>query len=167
MGSIMVDLTRKQFLNILAAGLCSSNDLIYSAPFNETSAPKNNNAPEFPSYLKGYEAQYRINPRAAAIEWHRNAKWGLFIHYALHSLRGITAKQALATQKQSGDEWKKLKQGTQAEYAKIKDQFKAEKFDADFITDLALEAKMGYINFTTRHLGELYMFRTKTSDFNS
>jgi alpha-L-fucosidase len=167
MGSIMVDLTRKQFLNILAAGLCSSNDLIHSAPFNETSAPKNNNAPEFPSYLKGYEAQYRINPRAAAIEWHRNAKWGLFIHYALHSLRGITAKQALATQKQSGDEWKKLKQGTQAEYAKIKDQFKAEKFDADFITDLALEAKMGYINFTTRHLGELYMFRTKTSDFNS
>ena len=91
------------------------------------------------------------------MEWHRNAKWGMFIHYALHSLRGITAKQALATQKQSGDEWKKLKQGTQAEYAKIKDQFKAEKFDADFITDLAIEAKMGYINFTTRHLGELYM----------
>ena len=75
----------------------------------------------------------------------------------MHSLRGSTAKQALATQKQSGDEWKKLKQGTQAEYAKIKDQFKAEKFDADFITDLAIEAKMGYINFTTRHLGELYM----------
>lgn len=75
----------------------------------------------------------------------------------MHSLRGSTAKQALATQKQSGDEWKKLKQGTQAEYAKIKDQFKAEKFDADFITYLALEAKMGYINFTTRHLGDLYM----------
>lgn len=75
----------------------------------------------------------------------------------MHRLRGSTAKQALATQKQSGDEWKKLKQGTQAEYAKIKDQFKAEKFDADFITYLALEAKMGYINFTTRHLGDLYM----------
>ena len=29
-----------------------------------------------PFYLKGYEAQYHINPRATAIEWHRYAKWG-------------------------------------------------------------------------------------------
>jgi len=66
-------------------------------------------------------------------------------------------KAGISNAKQSDDEWKKLKQGTQAEYAKIKEQFKAEKFDADFITDLALEAKMGYINFTTRHLCDLYM----------
>ncbi|NBS91958.1 hypothetical protein EBS67_18490, partial [bacterium] len=79
----MVDLTRKQFLSVLAGGLCLSNQFVQSVP--------NNNALEVPSYLKGYEAQYRINPRAAAIEWHRNAKWGMFIHYALHSLRGITA----------------------------------------------------------------------------
>ena len=94
----MVELTRKQFLSVLAGGICSSNQFVQSVP--------NNNATEVHFYLKGYEAQYRINPRAAAVEWHRNVKWGMFIHYALHSLRGTNAKQVLATQKQSGDEWK-------------------------------------------------------------
>ena len=60
MGPIMVDLTRKQFLSVLAGGICLSNQFVQSAPIN--------NAPEVPSYLKGYEAQYRINPRAAAVK---------------------------------------------------------------------------------------------------
>ena len=56
----MVDLNRKQFLSVLAGGICSSNQFVQKVP--------NSNAPEVPSYLKGYEAQYRINPRAAAVE---------------------------------------------------------------------------------------------------
>ena len=66
--------------------------------------------PSVPSYLKGYESQYRKDPRAAAVEWHRNAKWGLFVHYALASLRALTAKQALKSKENSGAEWKQLKQ---------------------------------------------------------
>jgi alpha-L-fucosidase len=120
-----------------------------------------------PSYLREYEALFRQNPRAAAIEWHRNAKWGLFVHYALHSLRGLTAADALKAMEKSNVEWKELKQGTAAEYAKLKERFTAEKFDADFITDLARAAEMRYVNFTTRHLGDLYMFRTTVSDFTS
>jgi alpha-L-fucosidase len=54
-----------------------------------------------------------------------------------------------------------------AEYAKLKDQFTAEKFDADFITDLALEAQMKYINITTRHHDSFCLFDTKQTDFNS
>lgn len=122
---------------------------------------------EIPSYLKGYEVQYRKAPLAAAVEWHRNAKWGLFVHYALASLRGLTAAQSVKAKGESGAEWKKLKQGTPAEYEKLKEQFTAEKFDADFITDLALSAEMRYVNFTTRHLGDLYMFRTTVSNFTS
>ena len=120
-----------------------------------------------PSYLRGCETRYRENPRAAAVEWHRHAKWGLFVHYALHSLRGLTAKEALKAKAGANVEWKKLKQGTAEEYAKLKDRFTAEKFDADFITDLALAAQMHYVNFTTRHLGGLYMFRTTVSNFTS
>ena len=56
----MVDLTRKQILSVLAGVICSSNQFVQTVP--------NNNAEEVPSYLKGYEAQYRINPRAAAVE---------------------------------------------------------------------------------------------------
>lgn len=120
-----------------------------------------------PSYLKGYEIQYAKDPRAAAVEWHRNAKWGMFVHYALASLRGLTAEQAAKAKDESGAEWKKLKQGTPAEFEKLKETFTAEKFDADFITDLALAAEMRYVNFTTRHLGDLYMFRTTVSKFTS
>ena len=121
-----------------------------------------------PSYLRGYETLYQPDPRAAAIEWHRNAKWGLFVHYALDSMRGMTASEALkAKAVVSGDEWKKLKRGPEVDYTRLRDRFTAEKFDADFITDLALAAEMRYITFTTRHRGDLYMFRTTVSDFTS
>jgi len=82
-------------------------------------------------------------------------------------LRSLTAQNALKTKSESNAEWKKLKHGEAAEYVKLKDRFTAEKFDAGFITDLALAAEMRYVNFTTRHLGDLYMFRTTVSEFTS
>ena len=42
--------------------------------------------PSTPSYLKGYEALYAKDPRAASVEWFKDAKFGLFVHYALASL---------------------------------------------------------------------------------
>lgn len=108
-----------------------------------------------PSYLKGYEDLYQTDPRAAATKWFREAKYGLFIHYGLYSLLGR-------------GEWVMIKEKMHvAEYAKLKDRFTAEKFDADFITDLALEAGMKYINITTRHHDSFCLFNTKTTDFNS
>ena len=130
-------------------------------------APSGNPGSAVPSYLRGYEALYRENPRAAAVEWHRNAKWGMFIHYALESLRGLTAASVAAKKAEPGDEWKKFKAGGEVDYQALRDRFTAEKFDADFITDLALSAEMRYVNFTTRHRGELSMFRTSVSDFTS
>jgi hypothetical protein len=44
----VVHLACKQFLSVLAGGICSSNKFVQSAP--------NNNALEVLSYLKGYEA---------------------------------------------------------------------------------------------------------------
>jgi len=120
---------------------------------------------EIPSYLEGYEEIYRHDPKAAAVEWHRHAKWGLLIHYALGSLSGITAQQAIEIKKRSVAEWKKTKNAF--DYKAISKQFTAEKFDADFITDLALEAEMKYVNFTTRHIGGMFMFRTSQSEFTS
>ena len=132
-----------------------------------TRKPKNGSPPAIPSYLRGYEALYREYPRAAAVEWHRNAKWGLCIHYALESLRGLTTRQVSEAKSVSRAEWEKLKGGSDVDYRRLRDRFTAEKFDADFITDLALAAEMRYINFTTRHRGDLYMFRTSVSEFTS
>ena len=168
----MTRLTRKKFLQTLGATAASclampAGSICGQTPQACALGSRSDPPAAIPSYLKGYEAFYRLDPRAAAVEWHRNAKWGLFVHYALASLRGLSAKDAAKSKEISNAEWKKLKQGTVEENAKLRQRFTAEKFDADFITDLALAAEMRYVNFTTRHLGDLYMFRTTVSEFTS
>ena len=112
-------------------------------------------APAVPSYLKGYEKLYARDPRAAAIQWFRDAKFGMFLHYGLYSLLGR-------------HEWVQLRELIPvAKYAKLKNQFTAAKFDANAIADLAVAAKMRYINITTRHHDSFCLFRTKQTDFNS
>ena len=108
-----------------------------------------------PSYLKGYEDLYAVDPKAAALAWFKDARFGLFLHYGLYSLLGR-------------GEWvmyhEKIPVG---EYEKLKDQFHADNFDADFITDMALDAGMKYINITTRHHDSFCLFDSKHTDFNS
>lgn len=117
-----------------------------------------------PSYLKGYEDIYAENPREASKEWFRDAKFGLFIHYGLYSqLEGyygdIHSKNA---------EWVQLRGLIPVkEYEKLTETFTAENFDADFITDLAVEAGMKYINITTRHHDSFCLFDSEFTTFNS
>lgn len=119
---------------------------------------------EVPSYLKGYEEAYAENPREAALEWFEDAKFGMFIHYGLFSLTegywgDVHSKPA---------EWVQLRAKIRpAEYAKLADKFTAENFDADFITDLAVEAGMKYINITTRHHEGFCLFDSEYTDFKS
>ena len=122
------------------------------------------NTAKVPSYLKGYEKQYEIDPRKAAIQYFKEAKFGLFIHYGLYSLlggfwKGVHSRPA---------EWVQLR-GKIAlkEYEKLANQFTAEKFDADFITDMAMQAGMKYINLTTRHHDSFCLFDSKYTDFKS
>jgi len=108
-----------------------------------------------PSYLAGYETRYAQDPRAAATEWFRAARYGLFLHYGLYSLL-------------KRHEWVQLREKIPvAEYAKLKAQFTAAKFDAGYIADLAVAAGMRYINLTTRHHDSFCLFETKQTDFHS
>lgn len=108
-----------------------------------------------PSYLAGFAARYAQDPRAAAVEWFRAARYGLFLHYGLYSLL-------------KRHEWVQLREKIPvAEYAKLKAQFTAAKFDAGFIADLAVAAGMRYINLTTRHHDSFCLFETKQTDFHS
>ena len=43
---------------------------------------------KIPSYLNDYENLYKENPSSAALEWFKNAKFGLFMHDSLYSLLG-------------------------------------------------------------------------------
>lgn len=108
-----------------------------------------------PSYLRNYQSVYAANPRNAALTWFREAKFGLFMHYGLYSLLGR-------------HEWVQLRELIPvAEYAKLKDQFHADKFDANLITAMAADAGMKYVNITTRHHDSFCLFRSKYSDFTS
>ncbi|GAF05962.1 alpha-L-fucosidase [Saccharicrinis fermentans] len=114
-----------------------------------------NSKNNIPPYLASYNDLYKVDPRKASTEWFRNARYGMFIHYGLYSLLGR-------------GEWVQLADKIHVnEYAKLADRFKADKFDADFITDLALQAEMKYINITTRHHDSFCLWDSQYTDFKS
>ena len=47
---------------------------------------KNENDIAVPSYLEDYAELYKESPRKANLEWFKDAKYGLFIHYGLYSI---------------------------------------------------------------------------------
>src|SRR5579872_1574042 len=103
-------------------------------------------APSVPAYLRGYEKLYAENPRAAAVEWFRQARFGLFLHFGPYSLLGR-------------QEWVQYRETIPVpEYAKLKDKFLADSFDAGRIADMAVAAQMRYITITTRHHDSFCLF---------
>ena len=108
-----------------------------------------------PSYLAGYEGLYALGPRKAALAWFADARFGLFVHYGLYSLLGR-------------HEWAMYRESIPiVEYESLKSRFTAERFDTDFVTDLALEAGMRYLTITTRHHDSFCLFDSQASDYSS
>jgi IS5 family transposase len=94
-----------------------------------------------PNYLSEYAQLYQEDPRKANLEWFKEARFGLFMHYGVYSLL-------------EAGEWVQLRHKPPipvADYDTLKNKFTANNFDADFITDLAIAAGMKYINITARH----------------
>jgi alpha-L-fucosidase len=136
-----------------------------------------------PPYLKAYRSLYQSNPHAAALEWFRNARFGLFVHFALASVleRGKPEYLELTAGLENELEINKLPrehpdrsrieaarlQRVEEIHQKLMQRFQAERFDAGAICDLAVAAGMQYVNITTKHLGRLALYRTATTEFNS
>lgn len=111
--------------------------------------------PPVPSYLRGYASQWQEDPHAANLAWWRDARLGLFIHYGLYSLL-------------AEHEWVQFRRKIPvAQYAKLAETFSAHHFDADFITDLALEAEMRYVTLVTCHHESFCLWDSKVESFNS
>ena len=68
--------------------LFCSTAVAASAALNSRSVFAEGRTAKLPSYLSDYEMEYVADPRVAASEWFRNAKFGLFLHYGLYSLEG-------------------------------------------------------------------------------
>lgn len=138
---------RREFLGACAAAAVVAGKGVLADERAETVA--------VPNYLRGYEDVYRRNPRQASLQWFRDARFGLFMHFGVYSIVGM-------------GEWVQLTEKIPvAEYAKLKQRFKAERFNADEIAEMAVAAGMKYINMTARHHDSFCLFRTGQTDFNS
>ena len=69
---------RKEFLGLMAA----SGAGLLAGPL-AGATPRS-----VPPYLRDYSALYQTDPRAAALKWFEEAKFGLFMHYGLYSQLG-------------------------------------------------------------------------------
>ncbi len=108
-----------------------------------------------PAYLADYADLYARDPRAATVQWLRDARYGLFLHFGLYSLLGR-------------HEWVQYREKIRvADYATLQQFFRADSFDADAIADLAVEAGMKYITLTTRHHDSFCLWDTRETTFNS
>ena len=89
------------------------------------------------------------------LQWFRDAKYGMFLHWGLYSLLGR-------------GEWTMFMDRINAsDYARLADKFSAPAFDAAAWARTAKQAGMRYMVLTTRHHDGFCLFDSKVSAYNS
>lgn len=91
--------------------------------------------------------------RADVIEWFKNAKFGMFIHWGVYALLG------------KGEWIRTVDQIPDEEYMKLYPKFNPVKFDPDQWAALAQQAGCKYMVFTTKHHDGFCMWDTQTTDY--
>ena len=100
----------------------------------------------------------------ARMEWWRDARFGMFIHWGLYSqAAGYWNGQPT----QGAGEWIMTDVGIpRAQYATLAPQFDPVKFDADQWAEAAHNAGMKYLVITSKHHEGFRMFKTAATDYN-
>jgi alpha-L-fucosidase len=93
-------------------------------------------------------------PHLARLEWWREARFGMFIHWGPVSLKGTEIG------------WSRGSQIPIEEYDGLYKRFDPVLFDADEWVKVAKAAGMKYMVFTTKHHDGFCMWDTKQTDFN-
>ena len=89
------------------------------------------------------------------MQWFRDARYGLIIHYGLYSLLGR-------------GEWAMNREQIPAdEYARLADRFTAEAFDADALIRRARDWGMRYAVLTTKHHDGFCLYDSRLTRFTS
>lgn len=91
----------------------------------------------------------------ANIDWFKEARYGMFIHYGLYSILG------------RGEWIMNREMIPMAEYEKLKDKFTAENMDFDKLMGKAKEWGMKYAVLTTKHHEGFCLYDSKYTDFNA
>jgi alpha-L-fucosidase len=103
--------------------------------------------------LQGMNAQ-TFNSKEEHLEWWKDARFGMFIHWGPVSLKGTEIG------------WSRGKEIPVDEYDALYKQFYPVNFNADAWVKLAKDAGMKYIVFTSKHHDGFCMWDTKYTDHN-
>ncbi len=99
-----------------------------------------------------------------ALQWWREARFGLFIHWGLYAVPAGTWQDE---QVRGLGEWIMYNGRIPiADYEALTPQFNPVKFDADAWVKLAAEAGMKYLVITSKHHDGFCMFRSASNPFN-
>jgi alpha-L-fucosidase len=102
--------------------------------------------------------------REKRLEWFREAKYGLFIHWGLYA---IPAGEWKGRRIPGIGEWIMFRTPVPVrEYEQLAAQFNPVKFNADEWVQLAQDAGMKYIVITSKHHDGFALFRSKVSRYN-
>lgn len=102
--------------------------------------------------------------REKRLEWFREAKYGLFIHWGLYA---IPAGEWQGKRSLGLGEWIMNRSKIPVrEYERLASQFNPVKFNADAWVQLAQDAGMKYIVITSKHHDGFAMFHSKVSRYN-
>ena len=98
------------------------------------------------------------------LDWWREAKFGMFIHWGVYSIpAGVWKGEHFP----GIGEWIMLRAEIPiAEYEKLAPQFNPVKYDADQIVKLAKAAGQKYIVLTSKHHDGFCLYRTAETDYN-
>jgi alpha-L-fucosidase len=136
------------------AALCALGCLVTASTLRagEPARPAAANDPESPA------------AKEARIQWFREAKFGLFIHWGLYS---IPAGYWKGERSPGIGEWimnrMKIPVG---EYEQLTKRFNPVKFDAEAWVQMAQDAGMKYIVITSKHHDGFAMYGSKVSPYN-
>ncbi|MGB2758556.1 MAG: alpha-L-fucosidase, partial [Maribacter stanieri] len=98
------------------------------------------------------------------MEWWRDAKFGMFIHWGAYSIIGGERGEKIAG---GGAEWAMDKLDyTIEEYEKFPAMFNPELFNADDWVKMAKDAGMKYIVITSKHHDGFALWDSQVSDYD-
>jgi alpha-L-fucosidase len=104
------------------------------------------------------------NEKDAKMEWFREAKFGMFIHWGLYAIPDGEWK---GERVKNFGEWIMLRGNIPSkDYEPLKDQFDPVYFDADQWVFLTKQAGMKYIAITTKHHDGFCLFDSKYTDYD-
>ncbi|MBK1879897.1 alpha-L-fucosidase [Pelagicoccus mobilis] len=107
--------------------------------------------------------------KAETMEWFKDSKFGMFIHWGLYSIpAGVwDGKKIHSMRRPHVAEWiQHAAKISREEYAQLAEGFNPFLFDADEIAGLAKRAGMKYLVVTTKHHDGFALYDSKVSDFD-